>query len=112
MISIHPAIYLLLTMACAGSGKIIVPADTDTGDSSTIDTAPLEPSTEDTSIADTNDTVDTEPEVVPVACDIEWHFTTPTEYEFYLVGDVVDATVQIDALNDYTGYSINGKIDW
>ena len=107
--------YLLpLTIACGGSGKIILPDDTDTEDSATVDTTPdtadtVDTSTTDTDPADTADTTDTtepEPEIVPITCDVGWAFTAPVEYEFFRAGDTVDAVVQIDALNDYTGYSI------
>ena len=63
-------------------------------------------STIETGSTDTADTTDTEPEIVPITCDIGWAFTTPIEYEFFRTGDTVDATVQVDAIEDYTGYSI------
>ena len=104
--------YLLpLTIACGGSGKIIIPDDTDTEDTDSantnIDTADtVDTSSTETGTVDTADTVDPEPEVVPISCELGWTFQTPEEYEFFRAGDTVDAIVQVDAMDDYTGYSI------
>ena len=103
-----------IIIACGGSGKIIIPDDTDTEDSATVDTNTDTADTVDTSTtdtdsddtADTTDTTDTEPEIVPITCDVGWTFTAPVEYEFFRTGDTVDAVVQVDTLDDYTGYSI------
>ena len=102
--------YLLpLTIACGGSGKVIVQSDTNTDDTDIVDTDTadtIDTSTTDTGSTDTADTTDTEPEVVPITCDIGWTFTAPVEYEFFRAGDTIDAVVQVDALDDYTGYTI------
>ena len=102
-----------LTFACGGSGKIIVPPSTSTEDSATTDTSTTDTSAVETGMTDTStnetdtqDTVDTEPEVVPITCEVGWTFSTPDDYEFYRAGDAVTATVQVDAMDDYTGYTI------
>lgn len=101
-----------IVIACGGSDKIIIADDTDTEDSASVDTdnadtaETVDTSTSETGTLDTADTVDTEPEVVPITCELGWAFTAPEEYEFFRSGDAVEAIVQVDAIDDYTGYSV------
>ena len=104
-----------LFTACGGTGKIIVEPNTDTDeaidtstpDTDQTDTAPT-PDTGDTDPVDTDtaDTVDTEPVETPISCMVNWTFLTPIDYEFYSSGNPVDATVQIDPLDDYAGHTV------
>ncbi len=99
----------LCLSACAGSGKIIIPAETEDTATSDTDTSPTDTGIVDpidTATTDTSDTVDTEPVEVPITCDFSWTFQAPQDYEFYAIGDTVDATVQLDNLNDYTDFTM------
>lgn len=52
------------------------------------------------------DTDTEEPAESRIECDVATTFVLPQDYEFYTLGSEVNATVQLDTLNSYTGYSI------
>ena len=81
----------------------------DPSDDTDSPTDPIDPDTGSDTDTDTDTGADTdtgEPPEQRITCQNQAQFVTPIDFEFFKVGDPIDATVQMDPLTDYTGYSI------